>query len=165
MNPQDYYTSINLKSTKLYDYLTSLSFDELTWFEHFGFQASEVDISWLDKDPALNAIHKIQPIKQLGILQVFPNTVYDWHVELHRLSSINMLIKHKHSHCLFGELKDEHHINVLELIYQPQTYYLLNTKKYHSVLNFEESRYMFSLYFEDEIDYTSLKVKLKDLHD
>ena len=93
----------------------------------------------------------------LGLLRIPPNSIYDWHKDEYRLSAVNMLIKHDHSHSLFAKSRDNYYINITELSYQPYTYYLFNNQQYHSVLNFNKPRYLFSLYFDKELDYTSLK--------
>lgn len=45
-------------------------------------------------------------------------------------------------------------------MYEPKTYYLFNNQAIHGVINKSEPRYMFSLYFENEINYQDLQVKL-----
>ena len=152
-----YFNKIQVKSDKLYDYLYNLSHEALPWVEHFGFDAFDIDLSWREKDKGLAAIHSLYPIKRLGLLRIPPNCMYDWHVDEYRLSTVNMLIKHSHSHCLFGLNRGDYYINTLELDYKPNTYYLFNNQEYHSVVNFCEPRYCFSLYFEKELDYQAVK--------
>ena len=152
-----YYNQLSIKSDKLFDYLLNLPHESLPWSEHFGFDAFEIDLSWIDKDAGLTSLHKLYPLKMLGLLRIPPNSIYDWHKDEYRLSTVNMLIKHDHSHSLFAKSRDNYYINITELSYQPYTYYLFNNQQYHSVLNFNKPRYLFSLYFDKELDYTSLK--------
>ena len=157
MNSSDYFSPISIKSDKLSDYLSNLPYNDLYWEDHFGFNASELSLDWLVKDQGLYAIHNLYPIARLGLVKILPNSFYYWHKDQYRLSCINMLIKHQHSHCLFGEERDDYYTDVLELKYKPRTYYLFNNQKQHSVLNFNKTRYMFSLYFKDELNYNLLK--------
>ena len=152
-----FFNPTNIKSDKLYDYLLSLTNKPQNWIKHFGFDCIFIDFDWVYKDKGLNAIHELYPIKQLGFLKVSPNSFYDWHKDSYRLSTVNMLIKHQHSHCLFGTIRDEHYINITELNYKPYTFYIFNNQQYHSVLNLDQSRYLFSLYFNKELDYNLLK--------
>ena len=156
-----YYSSISIKSNKLFDYLTDLPYDTYNWTEHFGFEAVQLTLEWLEDEYALKAIHNIHPIKQMGVLRVPPFFCYDWHVDDYRQSCINMLISYGHiSHCFFGKRLGPTGIGINELKYKPYTYYLLNNQEIHSVINFDKPRYMFSLYFEEELEYKKLKQKL-----
>ena len=152
------------KAQDLFDYLTFLIKEPLPWQKHFGFDAVEINSSWIDKEPALHQVHQHLPIQRLGLLRVLPFSFYDWHVDQHRLSCINMLINvSHHSHCLFAEQLDPHTKDVCELRYSPRTYYLFNNQVTHAVLNAGGPRYMFSLYFETETKYEDAKDCLKDL--
>ena len=174
MNSNDYFTAITVKSDKLFDYLFFLPKDNIPWIEHFGFDAFYLDPLWIQQDKALSIVNDLYPIKQIGLLKVDPNSVYDWHRDSYRLSSLNMLISYDHiSHCLFGEHRsieesikpdgEAFMIDIVELKYKPATFYIFNTQKYHCVINFEQPRYMFSLYFNEEIDYNLLKQTLSPI--
>lgn len=69
-----------------------------------------------------------------------------------------MLISGEKSHCYFADPtnKDQIFENLQELIYESSTYYLLNTKKHHSIINFDNNRYMLSVGF---INYSYETVK------
>ena len=139
------------QTKKLKNYFKEMPVDEIISGLKFA------NSRWIDKDAGLTSLHKLYPLKMLGLLRIPPNSIYDWHKDEYRLSTVNMLIKHDHSHCLFGKSRDNYYINITELSYQPYTYYLFNNQQYHSVLNFNKPRYLFSLYFDKELDYTSLK--------
>jgi hypothetical protein len=156
-----YYSSISIKSNKLFDYLTDLPYDTYNWTEHFGFDSVQLGLEWLEDEYALKAIHNIHPIKQMGVLKIPPFVNYNWHVDEFRQSCINMLISYDHiSYCLFGKELNDYVTAITELKYKPYTYYLLNNQQLHTVINFDKPRYMFSLYFEEELEYKKLKQKL-----
>ena len=54
-----YYNQLSIKSDKLFDYLLNLPHESLPWSEHFGFDAFEIDLSWIDKDAGLTSLHKM----------------------------------------------------------------------------------------------------------
>ena len=165
MIPIDCFSEIKTKSNELILYLENLiSFKNLTWQQHFGFDVIFLDNFWIQKELALNEINKIHPIKQLGLLRVKFKSFYDWHVDDYRQSCINCLVSKEHnSYCLFGEHKDKwYHDNIIELKYKPYTYYLFNNQKKHAVINLDSGdRYLLSLYFKEEASYEILLKKLK----
>jgi hypothetical protein len=91
---------------------------------------------WIDAEPALSEVDAIHPIDRLGLLRIPPFTFYDWHVDAYRQSCINMQLNLDHpSHTLFGYQADDHNKDVLELRYQPRTFYLFNNQIEHCVAN------------------------------
>ena len=159
-----YYNSISIKSNKLFDYLIDLPYNTYDWTEHFGFDSVQLGLEWLEDEYALKSIHNIHPIKQMGVLKIPPFINYNWHVDELRQSCINMLISYDHiSYCLFGKELNDYVTAITELKYKPYTYYLFNNQQLHTVINFDKPRYMFSLYFEEELEYKKLKQKLHPL--
>ena len=61
------------------------------------------------------------------------------------------------SHTLFGHQRDSLNKDVIELEYEPETFYLFNNQVPHTVINLDGPRYLFSLYFDQEKDYLSLR--------
>ena len=166
MNTDKFFTPLKIKSGKLFDYLNELVTHDkdLPWERHFGWDALEVDSNWIQKDYALRSVNKLYPIKQLGILKTPPDSLYQFHKDQYRLSTINMLISEKDAHCFFIENRnDGYYCNCAELMYEPRTYYMFNNQAYHGVTNKSKPRYMFSLYFENEIEYPDLQTKLASL--
>lgn len=78
---------------------------------------------------------------------MLPNTCYNWHIDTERSVGINMLLSDVNSKCLFSENPNSVVSEFEELVYEPNTYYIFNTQKPHSVLNFEGDRYLFSVEF------------------
>ena len=168
LNTDKFFTPLSIKSGEFFDYLNEIvSHDkDLAWKIHWGWDAIEVDSNWIQKDYALRSINKLQPIKQLGILKAPLDSFYQFHIDPHRLSTINMLILGKDSHCFFMEDRhDGYYFDCAELKYEPRTYYLFNNQAFHGVFNKSKPRYMFSLYFENEIKFSDLQIKLKSLID
>ena len=165
MNPADCFSEIKIKSTELVLYLENLiSSQNLPWQEHFGFEAIPIDNQWIERELSLKEVNKIHLIKQLGLLKIPSKSFYNWHVDDFRQSCINMLIsKDHHSYSIFGDYKNSYyHNNIIELKYNPFTYYLFNNQKKHAVVNLDcKDRYLLSLYFEEETSYDILRNKLQ----
>lgn len=105
-------------------------------------------------DPLLGVIYSRHPF-QSGILRMEPDTYYDWHVDTNRGVSLNMMLSPGHSHCLFRVKSEGKTGSFDELVYEPDTMYLLNTQIHHSVYNFNDVRYMFSIEFSENKDLLS----------
>ena len=161
MNKKDCFSELKTKGKELIPYLEYLTtFDKLPWQEHYGFNAIQIDNKWINKEPALKEVHKIHPIKQLGLLKIPKKSFYNWHVDDFRQSCINLLVsKELNSYSMFGEHDGNYyHNNIIQLSYKPNTYYLFNNQNNHCVLNLNETdRYLFSLYFYKEIPYSVIK--------
>jgi hypothetical protein len=125
-------------STELLDLATNTD----TWFRHYNFDTLLVPQELLDKEPFFQSL----PPFKAGILRLFPNTCYDWHTDDARGWTINMLLTTGKSYCLFGS-KDEQAFPFIELVYKPGFYYAFNTQVPHTVLNFEDTRYLLSIQF------------------
>lgn len=158
MNRSDCFFPLKEKAKEIIAYAHWLIAQDLEWTSHFGFDALPINSYWIKEEPALAAVHEVAPIKQLGLLRVAGSSMYDWHVDQHRLSCINLLISDKKtSHTLFGKQRDLLNKDICELEYQPNTYYLFNNQINHCVINLEAPRYLVSLYFENETSYSNLK--------
>ena len=158
MNQEDCFTPLRHKAVELPDYIQWLLDQDIEWAEHFGFQAVPLPADFIQIEPALQELDKIWQIKRLGLLRVEPMSVYDWHVDEYRLSCVNMLYSiNDSSHALFGAQRDALNKDVVELRYQSDTFYLFNNQMPHTVINLGGPRYLFSLYFEEEKDYCSLR--------
>jgi len=81
------------------------------------------------------------------IFKMDPMTWYDWHTDETRQCAINMLIDGNDSRCFFGDRQNRDIVNLTELTYKPNTYYLFNTQVKHAVLNLNNTRYLLSIGF------------------
>lgn len=121
------------------------------WFESNGFQILKLPRDFF-KDSALeNLIKDFHGIPL--IFKLDPMTWYDWHIDSTRTCAINMLISGDDSQCFYGDRVSRDIVKITELKYQPNRYYLLNTKSKHAVLNLENTRYMLSIGFEYPSNY------------
>ena len=162
----NYFSEIRTKANELIPFLEFLINLKLPWREHFGFEMIPIEDCWIEKETALQEIDRINPIKHLGLLKIPKKSFYNWHVDDFRQACINMLVsKDHHSYSVFGKHKSKYYYNDLtELNYKPLTYYLFNNQENHAVINLDDKdRYLFSLYFKDELPYEILQKKLKNL--
>ena len=158
----DCFSALKLKAKELPLYLRGLMDKKTPWQEHFGFDCIEIDRSWIDKEPALKAVHSLHKIRQLGLLKVQAESMYDWHVDGYRQSCLNMLISENHnSFTLFGRQRNYINKDIVQLQYAPNTYYLFNNQMEHCVINLDGPRYLFSLYFEEEASYLQLRTLME----
>jgi len=119
------------------------------WVKYYNFQALPVPIHILMDDPILSRLSQRHTF-HAGILKMPERTCYNWHSDTDRKVSINMMLHHTKSECLFLEGDPGVVFNFYELKYAPATYYAFNTQIPHMVLNHVGNRYMFSVEFLGE---------------
>jgi len=108
------------------------------------------------QDQALAEIDKKYKILHAAFLKVNPNSSYHWHIDRRRGASINMLLTYDdQSFTLFYRNKDDYlqdkqQFEIVSLPYQQNHYFVFNTQQYHSVVNFNSPRVIFSCLFEKE---------------
>ena len=128
-------------------------FDRLPWFEHESlWNLALIPPFILLANPALAAINEKFKIEGAGFIKMDPGECYKWHVDYSRGVAINLLLNTSiQSLCLFEKesLNDER-IKYIKLDYEPHQFYLFNTQISHSVTTFNETRYMFTLQFEQQ---------------
>lgn len=154
------YTALKESAQELAQYcLQSILSQDAYWGKAFGWDATPTPMPEVLAHPVLAQIHQRFPIMQAGVLRLGPHRSYSWHLDQDRGASINMLLSaHQNSHCWFGKrMTDPRQVELLELEYQPHTLYLFNTQWPHSVFNFNQERYLFSLEFEQSKESLSYK--------
>lgn len=170
MNPSFYYT-VHEPSTIVNDlnefiqtnrnlaHWTPLAFEEPHWDA-----ALNVPDEVLDQDPFLVALRAKAPFSG-GILRMAPWTTYDWHQDYQRGCSLNLLLTDPdRSCCLFRHSPSEQIHQMYPIVPVPYTnthYICLNTQIEHSVFNWDEDRFIFTLHFEKELDEFTYKDLLK----
>ena len=134
------------------------------WQDYYNFKAVQVPIETLSKDPFLVALFDKHPFVA-GIVQLSPYVCYDWHIDTRRGVGVNMLLNFEGvSHCLFAKGEGAQ-FGFEELVYTPNRYYLFNTQTSHTVINFAEPRYLFTLEFgadKDQLSFESLLEQIKN---
>jgi hypothetical protein len=118
---------------------------------YHGFSIHEVSLELVLNEPILQNINKLHKIKHAGIIKLLPNRCYKWHQDLLRGVCINMLLYHQGSFVLFGNrvLDSEDQYDTLRLDYNINDLYLFNNQITHTVINFSDTRYLFSVEFEE----------------
>jgi hypothetical protein len=134
------------------------------WQDYYNFQATQVPNEILTKDPFLLRLCHIHPF-MAGIVKLDPHVCYDWHIDTRRGVGVNMLLNFEGvSHCLFAKGEGTQ-FKVEELVYAPNRYYLFNTQTSHTVINFNEPRYLFTLEFaedKDQLSFDTLYTQMKN---
>lgn len=96
------------------------------------------------------------------ILGIMPYQFYDWHTDDPRSASMNLLLNDCHCHTLFSQ-RSKYICNFIELKYKPDTYYILNTNIDHTLINFDQPRYLLSLSFEKNLNYINLVKEVMEI--
>jgi hypothetical protein len=125
--------------------LLDLAMNSIAWFKYYNFDTLLVPGYILDKEPFFKSL----PSFKAGILRLGPNTCYDWHTDDTRGWTINMLLTKGKSHCLFGS-REGQAFPFIELNYEPGVYYAFNTQVPHTVINFDSTRYLLSIQFDEK---------------
>lgn len=155
------------------------------WTDHWYWDCLWYPVEDALRDPFMLKLAKRVRYK-IGILRGNPKRCYDWHIDLPRECTVNLLLTpHLDSKCAFSHERKiktkiaietnqflEGHpfldsFSFHELKYQPKTFYLFNTKIDHVVYNFSDSpRYLMSLEFQGEaskIKYNEMLEIIKDI--
>lgn len=151
MNSDILYKRFNQESLFIAD-----NFEKLirlnNWYDSVGFSVIRIDKRiWL-KEPVLEKINNQFTIENCGILRIDSFINYNWHTDFTRGLTVNMLLKQVPGYSLFGFDKDQFNTRFHELKYELKKFYLFNTQHIHSVVNFDEPRYVFSVKFEKNKD-------------
>lgn len=154
-----YFTEISTKSSTLSEYFKSGEAREAHLSGYIGWDGFLLEPDIYLSEPFLGAINEQFPIRFGGIIKMAPKMVYKWHQDRDRKGGINMLLTaNDSSHCLFTAHDSEEtlQLEVSELYYKEDTFYLFNTQERHMVLNLDKPRYLFSIEFEDHPPYGAL---------
>ncbi len=171
MNKQeDCYCKIKGSTENIENYFNTY-FNRLPWFEHESlWNLSLIPPTLLLENQVLAIINEKFKIEGAGFIKMDPGECYKWHVDYSRGVAINLLMNPGvQSLCLFEQesLNDER-IKYIKLEYEPNQFYLFNTQVSHSVTNFDETRFMFTLQFEqtkEELSYYDVRNYLMSLTD
>lgn len=134
--------------------------DSRAAFSLNGMQTTPVHREHWQQEPLLTKIAETWPIRGCGIFSLPAWRNYRWHCDRVRGVSINMLLNSVSSLCAFGRVLDEENIEFCRLDYRLTRFYLFNTQAMHTVFNFDQARYMFSVQFDldkHELSYSDLR--------
>lgn len=149
--------------SKIFNDLVSIKDNNDPFVDYFNFEVKFVSPDVTNKDPFLRALNKSHRFNA-AILRINQNSIYNWHIDDNRGVSVNMLIDGGASHCIFTNEEYAVVNNIQELKYEPKTYYALNVQNYHSVINFEKPRYMFSLEFNEDKNILTFDQLIREMH-
>lgn len=134
------------------------------WQDYYNFKATRVPDEIISKDPFLAKLGRTHQF-MAGIVGLDPYVCYDWHTDTRRGVGLNMLLTPQvKSNCLFAKGEGAQ-FEFEELVYLPNTYYLFNTQTRHTVVNFAEPRYLFTLEFladKDHLSFDALYHQIKN---
>jgi hypothetical protein len=144
--------------------LMEFALNSKDWQDYYNFKAVQVPDEIVLKDPFLLRLQRTHRF-MAGIVKLDPNVCYDWHTDTRRGVGVNMLLNFEGiSHCLFA--RDEGvQFKFDELVYSPNRYYLFNTQVRHTVINFGEPRYLFTIEFladKDQLSFDALYYQVKN---
>lgn len=136
-----------------------------SWVQYYNFEVLFLKKDFVEEDDFLRELAKNYSFDAV-IVKMSPNSCYNWHRDTKRQCSVNMLIDGFDSHCVFSNDPEDVNIPVMELKYQPETYYAFDTQTPHMILNLNNPRYLFSLEFKDDDEKLSFSelIKLGDIH-
>ena len=172
MKPSDCFTQIPADTSKLVDLcMTTIQNAETTsWFDHIGstrfmFVRNVMDTpTVLNTSDILSELNLRIKIQHIAIIRLKPAEYYRLHTDTVRGVSINMLIQHHHSHCVFVDPVNGK--DLIELCYEPGEMYVFNNQIPHTISNFTGDRYMLTVQFQEPkqvLKYADVVRHLKSL--
>lgn len=133
------------------------------WRNYYAFKAKPIPTEIVDKDPFFRWLRQRYKFR-CAILNIAPNTIYDWHTDDRRGVCINMkLSTDDRSTSAFELERSSLSVKFHELQYEPNTYYVFNPQVTHFVINHHTERYIFSVEFERDDVSLSYEDLLEDI--
>jgi hypothetical protein len=149
------FLKLKIKSNNRGLLLNYVKNDKISWVHKNAFDLKIIPFSMLD--------YQLQIIKRKFdvtpvIFKMDPWKFYRFHVDASRSCAINLLLEGAYSNTYYGcETEDEEVLDIKELKYDLDIYYLINTQIKHSVVNRNNTRYMFSIGFPSSVSYNEVK--------
>ena len=136
--------------------LTAWAKTTTDWQHKSAFDYAIVPLSLITEEPLTELMQKFRgtPV----IFRMPPWQFYRFHTDAARSCAINMLLEGTDSTTYYGtDTADEEVLDIVELKYKTDGYYLLNRHQKHCVVNRDYTRYMFSLGFPDRTEYRQVR--------
>lgn len=145
-------------SSKCKSKLTEFANNNSTaWFSKNAFGVAVVP-EYLIKDDDILIKLKKQFNAVPVIFRMPPWQFYRFHTDAIRSCALNLFLEGSDSQTYYGtDTPDEEIMNITELVYEPDCYYLLNTHVKHAVVNRNNTRYMFSMGFNMPLNYDTIR--------
>lgn len=155
MIESDFFLKLNINSTVGQAILLKAkAADDSKWTTVLDQNLFELGIEDFKNDSAIyKLIESLGCYNRLSVLRFSPNVCFQWHKDRSRGSAINMLLEGFDSFCAFGVPSKGNKVSDLTRLYhEPNTYYLMDVKKFHTVFNFSAERYIISIGIEQSYD-------------
>lgn len=152
IHPQYCYRKLG-ESVFIQDYFDNLNANELEFEDYFGLLVHRLDSEIYLKEPLLAEVNKTHKISQAGFIKTEPWRNYAWHQDAIRGVGINLLLTPRvNSMVMFGEglNNDTVEFSIMPFQYEPRQFYLFNTQIMHTIINFDQPRYLFTVDFEED---------------
>ena len=138
---------------ELLEYVESLPKDT-SWQQYFRgkpltFETVNAPLDIIEKCDLIMRAYEIEPKKNSKIMRMKPNTYYTPHRDGNRSCSINLLLNNECDSFTFfdnGYHKPMQN-DFVELKYEKDSYYLLDSTIEHGVINHNQWRYVFTMGF------------------
>jgi hypothetical protein len=163
-NNHDFFCKLNITSGAIDQIRNKIqNAKESNWMDYLEQSILLLELNDLIADTKIvKLIKDIGDSNRIGVYRSIPNSCYSWHMDSGRQSSINMLIDGFDSMCIFGNIQPHKKFTELSVIkHEPATYYLMNVKKFHTVYNFDNQRYILSLGIPNK-SFAEVKEYLKE---
>ena len=122
---------------------------ETEWIPYFNFIATPIPIEILLKDDFYLWLYGQHKYKA-GVLKMENKTMYNWHKDSNRGTTVNCLINTPNtSYTFFRKEFDVNH-PIIELQYFPGSRFLLNNQQDHMVLNYNGIRMVLTIEFLED---------------
>lgn len=131
------------------------------WKANNGIDRIEIDASDLEGDPLIVSLvehFQCKAHRRLSLFRFLPWTCHSWHVDLQRYAAINMLLEGWDSATLFGTRATGVNLTNLQLLeYEPDRYYLLNSKCTHTIINYSRPRFLLSIGIPEQYSFKDVQ--------
>ena len=122
---------------------------ETEWVNYFNFTACPIEKEVLFRDHFYKCLYDRHPYKA-GVLKMEHQTMYNWHKDSNRGTTVNCLINTPNtSYTFFRKEFDVNH-PIIELQYFPGSRFLLNNQQDHMVLNYNGIRMVLTIEFLED---------------
>lgn len=153
LDTEECFSEFKTNTPKLTYYLTE-NLERLNYSDtSYGSYLFKIPRQLVLKETFFEQINEKFEIEFCGVLKIEPYHVYKWHCDQGRGLAINMLLSQDSlAHTIFR--RKDHDIlstqfEFLEIPYKKDTYYLFNTQISHTVINFDSTKYTFTVLFKD----------------
>jgi hypothetical protein len=136
---------------------------EVQLSENFGFTHRKVPRELLAADPFMSRMAE-EFDGDCTILGMDPSSLYSWHVDTHRRCAFNVPLHRVPSHTFYGETtRSPLILTTTELPYDDDSFFLLNSKARHCIVNFDQPRFMVTLgFYRNQPTYREMRQFCED---